>query len=210
MFYSLQGEGAQAGRPAIFCRFTGCNLWTGKEKHRKQAICNFCDTDFLGTDGHNGGQFASEQELVSKVLSLWPNDSSPAYIIFTGGEPGLQLTQALVDEFKKHDVVLAIETNGTVLLPDNLDWICLSPKGKSDVILTQCDELKLVFPQEEAMPERFAHIKANFRYLSPKNPFDQDNIIVGKNPFTAQSIQYCLDNPSWRLCLQTHKILGIE
>ncbi|MCJ8315303.1 MAG: 7-carboxy-7-deazaguanine synthase [Saccharospirillaceae bacterium] len=208
-FYSLQGEGAQTGRPSIFCRFASCNLWNGKESSRANSICTFCDTDILGSDGINGGKFKSETALVDNILSLWPCNETPAYIIFTGGEPALQLTQTLIDEFKSRNTILAIETNGTLELPSGIDWICVSPKGASNVIISKCDELKLVYPQNDALPEKFSHIKAKKYYLSPKNPLNNDDIISSQNDALTQCMDYCLAHPKWSLSLQTHKILNI-
>ncbi|BCE01941.1 7-carboxy-7-deazaguanine synthase [Marinicellulosiphila megalodicopiae] len=209
-FYSLQGEGAQTGRPAIFCRFSGCNLWNGKESSRNNAICNFCDTDIIGSDGINGGKFKNDAQLVSHILNLWPDSDTPAYIIFTGGEPALQITQSLIDLFKSKNCILAIETNGTIPLPQNIDWVCVSPKGKSEVILSNCNELKLVYPQVDALPARFETIKADYYFISPKNPLGTNSIISNENSSLTQCLQYCLDNPKWRLSLQTHKILNID
>ena len=209
VFYSLQGEGAQMGRPAIFCRFSGCNLWTGKEKSRQAAICDFCDTDFIGTDGQNGGKFKRAIDLVEHVLNFWPTAEQPAYIIFTGGEPALQLDDELIACFKLHQVELAIETNGTLPLPEGLDWICVSPKGNSTVVITDCNELKLVYPQAEAPPERFDFIKAQHYFLSCKNNPDSD-LILNSHPHLKSCIDYCLNHPKWKLCLQTHKLLNID
>lgn len=211
MFYSLQGEGAHTGRPAIFLRFAGCNLWNGREADRADAVCNFCDTDFIGVDGQNGGKFKTASSLVAAVVSLWPKDAEePPYVICTGGEPALQLDDALVTAFQQAGVVIGIETNGTLPLPEGIDWICVSPKGASEVVVSHCDELKLVYPQPEAMPERFDAITAKVRYLSPKNDPRQESIIVSEVDSTHACIQYCLANPKWRLCLQTHKLLGID
>jgi len=210
MFYSLQGEGAQTGRPAMFVRFVGCNLWTGKESHRATAVCQFCDTDFLGTDGVNGGKFKTAEALAAAVLSLWPQgNAEKPYVICTGGEPALQIDAPLITAFHNNHFEIAIETNGTLPLPAGIDWICVSPKGKSVVVLTGCDELKLVYPQTEAMPEKFAHIVAKYRYLSPKNPYDTSSIIATDISSTQLAIAYCLANPQWRLTLQTHKIIHI-
>lgn len=211
MFYSLQGEGAHTGRPAIFVRFTGCNLWTGKEKHRATAICQFCDTDFLGTDGVNGGKFSSADNLASAVVALWPkNTHEKPYVICTGGEPALQIDSALVSAFHQHGFEIAIETNGTLPLPDGLDWICISPKGTSELVIKRCNELKLVYPQADSMPEKFDDVIAQHRYLSPKNPFDKDILFPSQIDNTQRAIDYCLKHPHWRLTLQTHKILNIE
>ncbi len=208
-FYSLQGEGAHTGRPAIFLRFAGCNLWSGREQDRESAICRFCDTDFVGVDGQNGGKFSTATELAEHVNNLWPIDTCFKYVICTGGEPGLQLDEELIEKLKQKGFEVAIETNGTVQLPSNIDWICLSPKGSSEVLLSKVNELKLVFPQDDAPPERFKDIQADVRYLSPKNPFD-GSISINQSEATQAAITYCLKNPQWRLCLQTHKILNID
>lgn len=209
-FYTLQGEGAQAGRPAVFCRFSGCNLWNGKAQARQAAICQFCDTDFIGTDGQNGGKFASAQALVAHLNQLWHGQADDRFVVLTGGEPGLQVDKTLVDCLHQHGYYIAIETNGTQALPSDIDWVCLSPKGASEIVLDRCDELKLVYPQAHAMPERFDHIKAQVRYLSPLNPYDHDVIQPGHNRHTQAAIDYCLAHSKWRLTLQTHKVLGID
>ena len=210
MFYSLQGEGAHTGRPAVFLRFSGCNLWSGQEKHRADAICQFCDTDFVGTDGQNGGKFTDPQAVADQVLGLWPAGQQHRYVICTGGEPVLQLDEALIAALKQRGFAIGIETNGTLPLPAGIDWICVSPKGRAEVVVKHCNELKLVFPQPEAMPERFADLSADVRYLSPKNPYDSDQLIVADQSSTRACIDYCLAHPQWRLCLQTHKILRID
>ncbi len=215
IFYSLQGEGAQSGRATIFCRFTRCNLWSGREADRATAVCNFCDTDFIGTDGALGGEYASADALADQIRQLWPSDSHAAagkpYVIFTGGEPLLQLDAAMVAAMHARGFEVGIETNGTLPVPDGVDWVCVSPKGTATVVVTRCDELKLVYPQPEAMPERFAQIQARHYFLSPlaspaadylQDPVRQAN--------TRQATGYCLQHPQWRLCLQMHKILGIE
>lgn len=214
MFYTLQGEGAQAGRPAVFCRFSRCNLWDGKESSRARSVCQFCDTDFIGTNGQNGGTYKAE-ELVQKVASLWPttdtHNKGVPFVVCTGGEPLLQLNQALIDVFHAYGFEVGVETNGTQIAPDGIDWLCVSPKANADVILKTCHELKLVYPQPLAMPERFEHIQADHYYLQPmadhsgKN--DKDNLNAHN---TQQTLAYCLANPRWKLSLQTHKWLGIE
>ncbi|AJQ96180.1 7-carboxy-7-deazaguanine synthase [Gynuella sunshinyii] len=210
MFYSLQGEGAHTGRPAIFLRFSGCNLWSGLEKHRREAICQFCDTDFIGTDGQNGGKFKDATTLADTVSRLWPSNQQNRYVICTGGEPALQLDTELILAFKDLGFEVGIETNGTLPLPKGIDWICVSPKGRSTVVVKQCHELKLVYPQPDAMPDRFTDIDAGVRYLSPKNPYDSDHLIISEQSSTRACIEYCLAHPQWRLCLQTHKILKID
>lgn len=211
MFYTLQGEGAHTGRAAVFCRFTGCNLWSGLEKHRSEAICDFCDTDFLGVDGINGGKFVDANALVDAIDSLWPKHTTHKFVVCTGGEPLLQLDQELVAALRSRGFVVAVETNGTQPLPEGgVDWVCLSPKGKADVVLTECDELKLVFPQLDAMPERFSAIEASYRYLTPKaSPHWQATDVIYRDDTTQQTIQYCLDHPEWRLNLQSHKVINI-
>jgi len=211
MFYSLQGEGAHTGRPAIFLRFSGCNLWNGKESHRQNSICTFCDTDFIGTNGINGGKFDTAQDLANHVNKIWPNnDRLNKYVICTGGEPALQLDNALLDALHEFNFEVGIETNGTLPLPENLDWICVSPKGSSDVVIKTCNELKLVFPQSNCLPERFTGINADLRYLSPLNDPSSSHLNPSMEPNTKACIEYCLNHPEWRLCLQTHKILNIE
>lgn len=211
MFYSLQGEGAQTGRPAIFVRFAGCNLWSGKETHRATAVCQFCDTDFLGTDGKNGGKFKTAESLAISVAALWPqNTVEKPYVICTGGEPALQIDSALVSAFHDKRFEIAIETNGTLPLPDGLDWVCVSPKGASNLVVKQCNELKLVYPQADSMPEKFEDVIAQYRYLSPKNPFDKSTIFPTQIDSTQSAIGYCLQHPQWRLTLQTHKIVNID
>jgi len=215
MFYTLQGEGAHTGRPAVFCRFTGCNLWSGREADRATSICTFCDTDFIGTDGVGGGKFATATELAEAIAACWPRQSDPAidsgrrYVVFTGGEPALQLTEALIEALHQRDFECAVESNGTRPLPENLDWVCISPKGRSEVIIDHCNELKLVYPQPDAPPERFAHISADLRYLSPMNPFAADTLYPAQESSTQAAIDYCMDHPQWRLTLQSHKIINI-
>lgn len=219
IFYTLQGEGAQAGRPAVFCRFSKCNLWNGRESGRAEAICDFCDTDFIGTDGQLGGIY-SAAELVEIVIGLWPhygskNEGTP-YIVCTGGEPLLQLDRELIDLLHHARFEVAVETNGTLPAPDGLDWICVSPKANAPVVLGKCHELKLVYPQPLAMPEQFAHIDAEHYYLQPMADFRSELIGTDRSEHnlsastTAQTLAYCLANPKWKLSLQTHKLLGID
>lgn len=209
-FYSLQGEGAHAGRPALFCRFTGCNLWSGKERHRNTAECNFCDTDFVGTDGQNGGRFNSASDLLNHLDALWPKEKSHKYIVFTGGEPALQLDETLIQEAKYRGYVTAIETNGTLPLPDGIDWICVSPKTSKPLVVNRGNELKLVFPQSNLPPSDFEHLEFDNFYLQPMDqaalPDNQERVDSPQ----AQTLRYCLQNPQWRLSLQTHKMLGID
>lgn len=203
IYYTLQGEGAHAGRPAVFCRFTGCNLWSGREEDRSKAICQFCDTDFWGTDGENGGKYTA-QELVDKIATLWEAglDQGTPYVVCTGGEPLLQLDEALVKTFHQKGFEIAIETNGTKLPPEGIDWICVSPKAGAELVLEKGNELKLVFPQLGAEPELFTHLDFEHFYLQP-----MDGDYTEKN--TQLAIQYCLQNPQWRLSIQTHKLLNI-
>lgn len=215
MFYSLQGEGARAGRAAVFCRFSKCNLWNGREDSRADAICDFCDTDIVGTDGQNGGTFANEEELSKTINKMWPSADqsgrSEPYVIFTGGEPLLQLDKALINKMHSLGFEVAIETNGTLEAPEGIDWICISPKADAPLKLTQANELKLVFPQELAKPEQFEEFDCEYFFLSPKaNPLEQSNHDAVKQFNTQLALDYCLANPQWRLTLQTHKILNID
>lgn len=202
IYYTIQGEGFHTGRPAVFCRFAGCNLWSGREEDREKAVCKFCDTDFWGTDGINGGKYSGDA-LVTKLLSLWPDVSANPFVVCTGGEPALQLDKELIDILHFHNFEIAIETNGTVSLPSDIDWICVSPKADSKIIVTKGDELKLVFPQPENHPSEFEHLDFRHFYLQPLDDAHQS-----LNTNTA--IQYCLDHPFWRLSIQTHKYLGID
>ncbi len=201
IYYTLQGEGAQTGRAAVFCRFTGCNLWSGREEDRSKAVCQFCDTDFVGTDGPNGGRFKTAEALAEAVAAQWPGGGKP-YVVCTGGEPLLQLDTPLLDAFHRKGFEVAIETNGTILPPPGIDWICVSPKAGSELILLAGNELKLVFPQPGAEPERFEQLNFEHFFLQPMD-----------SPQQAQNIQltlaYCLAHPKWRLSLQTHKVLRI-
>jgi 7-carboxy-7-deazaguanine synthase (Cx14CxxC type) len=200
IYYTLQGEGAQAGRPAVFCRFTGCNLWSGREEDRSEAICQFCDTDFVGMDGPSGGRFHAD-ELAALVASLWPGGGRP-YVVCTGGEPLLQLDERLIQAFHKHGLEVAVETNGTLPLPQGLDWVCCSPKAGAEWVVTSGQELKLVYPQPGAMPDSFEHLDFEHFFLQP-----MDGPQVKAN--TQAAIQYCLEHPQWRLSVQTHKVIGI-
>lgn len=203
IFYTLQGEGAHSGRPAVFCRFSGCNLWTGREEDRHKAICQFCDTDFWGMDGENGGSYTVE-ELVNKIVSLWGADLSigKPYVVCTGGEPLLQLDQALVDALHKRGFEIAIETNGTIEPPKGIDWICVSPKAGADLVVKKGNELKLVYPQFAAMPDLFEDLDFEHFYLQ-----GMDGANGAQN--VQLTLEYCLKNPKWSLSLQTHKILAI-
>jgi 7-carboxy-7-deazaguanine synthase (Cx14CxxC type) len=202
VYYTLQGEGMQAGRAAIFCRFAGCNLWTGHEKDRHRAICQFCDTDFVGTDGPGGGKFAEPGALADAAAALWPGGSQSRYIVCTGGEPALQLDAPLVEAFHSRGFDVAIETNGTVALAEGIDWICMSPKAGTSPVVTRGNELKLVYPQAAAPPERFQDLDFEHFLLQPMDGPDREQN-------TRLAVEYCLAHPRWRLSLQTHKFLGI-
>lgn len=203
IFYTLQGEGAQAGRPAVFCRFSGCNLWTGREEDRHKAICQFCDTDFWGMDGENGGKYMAEA-LVDKVAAQWPTDLTigKPYVVCTGGEPLLQLDEILIHAFHKKGFEVAVETNGTIEAPQGIDWICMSPKAGTSLKIKKGQELKLVYPQPTAMPELFESLDFEHFYLQP-----MDGLEGERN--TQLTLQYCLQHPNWKLSLQTHKMLNI-
>lgn len=206
IYYTLQGEGAQAGRPAVFLRFAGCNLWSGRERDRTRAVCRFCDTDFVGTDGPGGGKFPTAEELAEAVARHWPASSEGGrpYVVCTGGEPLLQLDEAAITALHARGFEIGVETNGTVPAPRGLDWICVSPKGAAAVVQRTGDELKLVYPQREAeaRPERFAHLPFEHHFLQPLDDADKE-----RN--TCAAIEYCLAHPQWRLSLQTHKVTGI-
>lgn len=204
MCYTLQGEGVHTGRPAVFLRFAGCNLWSGREADRASAVCPFCDTDFVGTDGPGGGIFMTAGDLASEARSLWPDAGSPRpFIVCTGGEPLLQLDQALVGELHGVGFEVAIETNGTLLPPDGIDWICVSPKAGAELVLRNGNELKLVFPQRGADPQDSLNLEFEHFCLQPlSGPNLEEN--------TRKAVEYCLRNPRWRLSLQIHKILKIS
>jgi 7-carboxy-7-deazaguanine synthase (Cx14CxxC type) len=201
LFYTLQGEGANTGRAAVFCRFAGCNLWTGREADRASAVCRFCDTDFVGTDGPGGGQFASANLLADAVGKLWPGSARPL-VVCTGGEPFLQMTAELVGALHERGFEVAVETNGTRQPPPGLDWVCVSPKAGAELVLRAGDELKLIFPQAGAEPERYEQLDFRHFFLQPMDGPDRD-----RN--TQLAVRYCLEHPRWRLSLQTQKILGI-
>jgi 7-carboxy-7-deazaguanine synthase len=202
MFYTLQGEGARAGRPAVFVRFAGCNLWSGREQDRTQAICQFCDTEFVGTNGDGGGKFESAEALAAAAAALWPGGAG-AYVVCTGGEPLLQMDAALIAALHAQEFEIAVETNGTLAAPAGLDWICVSPKADADLVQRRGDELKLVFPQAGAEPERYERLAFSNFFLQPMDsPARQAN--------TQAAIAYCLAHPRWRLSLQTHKLLGLR
>ena len=204
IFYTLQGEGANTGRPAVFCRFAGCNLWTGREADRTDAICRFCDTDFVGTDGPGGGKFADAAALARAVAAAWPRDAPDGtrFVVCTGGEPLLQLDAPLLDALHAEGFDVAVESNGTILPPAGIDWLCVSPKAGAPFVAREGNELKLVYPQEGAEPERFEGLGFDHLFLQPMDGPDRD-------ANTAAALRYCLTHPRWRLSLQTHKLLGI-
>jgi 7-carboxy-7-deazaguanine synthase (Cx14CxxC type) len=202
IFYTLQGEGAQAGRPAVFCRFAGCNLWTGREADRAAAVCQFCDTDFVGI-GPDGGRFDTAQSLADAVAAQWPTQDGSPFVVCTGGEPLLQLDAPLIDAFHGVGFDVAVETNGTQRPPKGIDWTCVSPKANADLVLTAGDELKLVYPQEGGDPERYARLAFHHFYLQPMDGPD-----LATN--THRAIDYCLRHPQWRLSLQSHKLVGLR
>jgi 7-carboxy-7-deazaguanine synthase len=206
IFYTLQGEGAQTGRPAVFCRFSGCNLWSGRQEDRFRANCRFCDTDFVGTDGTGGGVFDDAQKLAQRIAETLPQPTSPELrqlVVLTGGEPALQVDNDLVKALHEYDFEIAIETNGTLPLPKDIDWITVSPKANTEIVIQSGNELKLVYPQEGTSPEFFEDLHFQHFLLQP-----QDGPGVKEN--TRRGIEYCLVHPRWRLSLQTHKILGIR
>jgi 7-carboxy-7-deazaguanine synthase (Cx14CxxC type) len=203
IFLTLQGEGAHSGRPAVFCRFSGCNLWSGREQDRVTAVCQFCDTDFVGTDGTMGGRYASASELADAIAAQWMGTSTHRYVVLTGGEPLLQLDAPLIEALHARGFAIAIETNGTIDPPAGVDWICVSPKAGAELILRRGHELKLVYPQAGAAPEAFESLAFELFSLQP---MDGPDVIEN----TARAIDYCLRHPQWRLSLQTHKTLGIR
>ncbi|MFL5897644.1 MAG: 7-carboxy-7-deazaguanine synthase [Solirubrobacterales bacterium] len=205
IFYSLQGEGAQVGRPAVFCRFAGCNLWTGREEDRLDAICSFCDTDFRGVDGTLGGRYESAVRLVNSISALWPRDRRRdriGWVICTGGEPLLQLDASLIDELHARGFAVAIETNGTLLAPKGLDWICVSPKAGAPLVQSSGNELKVVFPQPQLSLDELEGLAFDHFFLQPMDGADL-------RAHTKAALEYCLAHPVWRLSLQTHKVLEI-
>lgn len=208
IFLTLQGEGANAGRAAVFCRFAGCNLWTGREQDRAGAVCTFCDTDFVGTDGPGGGKFASADALADAIERCWVagsngNGAGRRFVVCTGGEPLLQLDDTLVASLHARGFAVAVETNGTQEAPPGIDWVCVSPKANAPLVLDHGDELKLVYPQADAPPERFADLAFREFFLQP-----MDGPELAEN--TRLAIEYCLTHPRWRLSVQTHKVLGIR
>ena len=203
IFYTLQGEGANTGKPAVFCRFAGCNLWSGAEKDRAEAVCRFCDTDFVGTDGDNGGKFATADALADAVSKAWKgNGGAQRFVVCTGGEPLLQIDAALIAALHARDFKIAVETNGTVAVPPGLDWVCVSPKADAELVVTGGDELKLVYPQDGGAPERYEALRFAHKFLQP-----MDGPARAVN--SRKAIDYCLAHPQWRLSMQTHKYLGI-
>ncbi len=202
IYYTLQGEGANVGRPAVFLRFAGCNLWSGREEDRASATCDFCDTDFVGTDGPAGGKFATARELAAAVAAAWPGDAKRRFVVCTGGEPLLQLDAPLVAALHATGFEVAIETNGTLLPPPGIDWVCVSPKAGAALVLRSGQELKLVYPQKGLPPENVAGLAFRHFFLQPMDGPDRI-----RN--TDLALRYCLEHPRWRLSLQTHKLLGI-
>lgn len=204
IFYTLQGEGAQAGRAAVFCRFAGCNLWSGREEDRPTAICRFCDTDFVGV-GPDGGKFEDTSALADRIAQTWLASSAAGqrFVVFTGGEPLLQVDEPLIEALHAQNVEIAVETNGTIAAPRGLDWICVSPKAGAKLVQTTGSELKLVFPQADAMPETFQNLPFRHFFLQPMDGPDA-------KANTDATIRYCLGNPIWRLSLQNHKLVGIR
>ncbi|MGO4711096.1 7-carboxy-7-deazaguanine synthase [Bradyrhizobium sp. 2TAF24] len=203
IFLTLQGEGAHAGRTSVFCRFAGCNLWTGREQDRSEATCRFCDTDFVGTDGTLGGRYATADALADTIAATWNGPDTHRYVVLTGGEPMLQIDPALIDALHARHFTIAVETNGTIAPPSGLDWVCVSPKAGAPLRVRAGHELKLVYPQEGAPPEDFAGLAFERFSLQPMDGPD-----VADN--TARAIAYCLAHPLWRLSVQTHKALGIR
>jgi 7-carboxy-7-deazaguanine synthase len=205
VFYTLQGEGLRAGRPAVFCRFAGCNLWSGREEDRERAVCQFCDTDFVGTDGVRGGKFAEAVQIATLAASLWPQGEGHRYIVLTGGEPLLQVDAGLIDALHAQDFEIALETNGTMPVPKGIDWICVSPKAGADWVQRSGNELKLVWPQPALLPDRvqaLQDLQFDHWLLQPMDGPQRAS-------HTRSAIDFCQRHPHWRLCLQTHKILDI-
>lgn len=207
IYFTLQGEGAHTGRAAVFLRFSGCNLWSGREQHRAEAVCKFCDTDFVGTNGPGGGKFASAESLAEAIANAWPEEAvaSPKYVVCTGGEPLLQLDTVAIDALHEAGFEIGVETNGTVPSPDGIDWLCVSPKANALLVQRSGSELKLVYPQNEAaaQPCEFADLDFEYFFLQP---CDDENLEAN----TRDAVDYCLQHPQWRLSVQTHKILGID
>jgi 7-carboxy-7-deazaguanine synthase len=205
IFYTMQGEGAQSGRPAVFCRFAGCNLWSGREKDRATAVCRFCDTDFVGIDGDNGGRFDTAESFATAVRAQWKSNDPTVkpLVVCTGGEPLLQLDTVAVKALQDLGFEVAVETNGTQSAPNNIDWICMSPKAGTKIVLTEGDELKLVFPQPDLQPSSVEHFQFKNWFLQPMDGPERDKNV-------QLTLQYCLEHPRWRLSLQMHKLVGIR
>jgi 7-carboxy-7-deazaguanine synthase len=203
IFKTLQGEGAHTGRVAVFCRFAGCNLWSGREQDRASAQCQFCDTDFVGVDGTGGGRFANAELLAQAIANEWGGSGRNRYVVLTGGEPLLQVDASLVDALHRHGFEIGVETNGTRAAPEGIDWLCVSPKANNDLVLRAGNELKLVFPQMDAPPERFEGLEFEHFFLQPMDCAEAEQCL-------EQTINYCIENPRWRLSLQSHKIVGIR
>jgi 7-carboxy-7-deazaguanine synthase (Cx14CxxC type) len=203
IFYTLQGEGRNAGRAAVFCRFAGCNLWSGREQDRTDAVCTFCDTDFVGTNGTGGGKFADAGALAAAVDAEWMGAGGPKMVVLTGGEPLLQVDPMLLEALHARGFDVAVETNGTIAPPPGVDWLCVSPKADAPIAVSKGDELKLVYPQADAMPERFTNLDFAHFLLQP-----MDGPALAEN--TAAAIAYCMAHPQWRLSVQTHKVVGIR
>ena len=202
IYFTQQGEGKNTGKDFVFVRFAGCNLWSGKEKHRASAICKFCDTDFYGTDGVNGGLYETK-DLVTKIKSLWISKDSEIKVVLTGGEPLLQVDDSLITALKKANIYIAIETNGTLKAPKGIDWICMSPKANTDIQLTEGSEIKVIYPQENLDPTDFNNMNFSNYYIQPMDSKDYETNV-------SKSVEFCMQNSKWRLSLQTHKILGIR
>ena len=202
IYFTQQGEGKNTGKDFVFVRFAGCNLWSGKEKHRASAICKFCDTDFYGTDGVNGGIYETK-DLVTKIKSLWISKDSEIRVVLTGGEPLLQVDASLITALKKANIYIAIETNGTLKAPKGIDWICMSPKANTDIQLTEGSEIKVIYPQENLDPTDFNNMNFSNYYIQPMDSKDYEANV-------SKSVEFCMQNSNWRLSLQTHKILGIR
>lgn len=202
IFYTIQGEGYNAGKAAVFCRFSGCNLWNGQEKDRLKSICSFCDTDFLGTNGVLGGQYTLES-LVDKITKLWPNFKRNKFVVFTGGEPLLQLDKLLINSLKANKFKVAVETNGTILPPLGIDWVCVSPKAKSNFIVKKANEIKVIYPQEKLDPKIYEELNFDHFYIQPL--YDKN---LKKN--NKKAIKFILNNPKWKLSIQSHKYIGVQ
>ena len=203
IFYTLQGEGVHTGRPAVFCRFAGCNLWSGHEQDRAAAICTFCDTDFVGTDGEGGGKFSTASQLADAIAGFWPkHDQGRRFVVCTGGEPLLQLDPALIDALHQRNFEIAIETNGTIPVPPGVDWVCVSPKSSAQLVVTRGDELKVVYPQP-VDPRSYETLAFRHLFVQPMDGVDAAASL-------AATIAFCAENPRWRLSLQTHKLIGIR